>query len=399
MRPVQRLAAAAFLSLLGLGGLAGGMPASAAEGFPACLAERSGGVAADRVQALARGFNIPSWMDRPDGKTPSRTVLRHLRLLGMTHVRLPVRGELVMARFMDPTAVAAQLSALRGALSLLLDEGYAVSVDLHPGGPFADLYKSDPEAAAKAVENAWDNLASVITQFPPDRIFAEVLNEPVTDEDTWRVHLPRFLAHMRALMPETTLIAEPYGPQRPEVLLGMKPVDDPNVVYAVHFYDPMAFTHQGLTWSTDADPLTHLKNVPFPASKTDPAIRQLLIDLRAEGHAASSRFLDSSLSRDWTPHSADRLFEAVADWSAKNNRVVILNEFGVLRFAAQPDDRARWLASVVTAAEDKGCVGWTHWDFADGFGLLDPSTGLPDPLVMKALFEPEALLSDRSPGN
>ncbi|ODN71380.1 glycoside hydrolase family 5 protein [Methylobrevis pamukkalensis] len=389
---IRRPALAMRLAALALAGLlAGTSPGMAAGAFPGCLTDRDLGVAPERLGALARGFNLPGWLDRPDGIPPERSVLRHLRILGMTHIRLPVTGELVMAKFSDEGTITRHLTHLRAALDLLLDEGFAVSVDLHPGSHFAELYRDDSEAGALAVEDAWTRMAAVVAGYPKDRVFAEVLNEPVTTQDVWAEHLPRFLAHLRALLPETTLIAQPYGPQRPEVLLGMTPFDDPNIVYAVHFYDPMVFTHQGLTWSTDADPLTHLKGVPFPARRLDPKIRQMIVDLRAEGRASSAAVLDSALARDWNAQSADRLFDALRTWSDTNRRAVILNEFGVLRFEAAPDDRARWLAAVVTAAEARGCAAWTHWDYADGFGLLDPGTGLPDDLVMRALLDPGSI--------
>ncbi len=394
-RRLGRLALAVGVAAGVLGGVGADVAsAAAATPFPACLTDNDQGVPAERLKALARGFNIPSWLDRPDGRGPERMVLRHLSILGMTHVRLPVRGELVMAHFSDAATIERHLGQLRRAIDILVSEGYAVSVDLHPGGPFADLYASDRAAAATAVEDAWTRMAPVLGEFSPGKVFAEVLNEPVTSRSVWAEDLPRFVAHIRALLPQTTIIASPYGPQRPEELLGMTPFEDPNVVYAVHFYDPMPFTHQGLTWSSEADPLRHLAGVPFPASKSDPKVRRMILDLRANGHAASSRLLDGALNREWTVHSADRLFDALRDWSTTHKRSVIVNEFGVLRFVAKPDDRARWLAAVVTAAETRACAGWTHWDYADGFGLLDPATGLPDPVVMEALFAPAKVIGD-----
>ena len=43
-----------------------------------------------------------------------------------------------------------------------------------------------------------------------------------------------------------------------------------------------------------------------------------------------------------------------------------------------------WLP--LTAYARAHCWGWTHWELAQGFGLLDSSTGKPDPDVMRALL-------------
>jgi endoglucanase len=45
----------------------------------------------------------------------------------------------------------------------------------------------------------------------------------------------------------------------------------------------------------------------------------------------------------------------------------------------------RWLSSVVKFAEAQ-CWGWAHWEYAQGFGLLDAKTRKPDPDVMRALL-------------
>jgi hypothetical protein len=39
------------------------------------------------------------------------------------------------------------------------------------------------------------------------------------------------------------------------------------------------------------------------------------------------------------------------------------------RLKAAASDRARWLRAVRGAAESR-CIGWAHWDYADGFGFV-----------------------------
>ena len=76
-------------------------------------------------------------------------------------------------------------------------------------------------------------------------------------------------------------------------------------------------------------------------------------------------------------------FDMMADWSIKHARPVIVNEFGVLSYHAPRQARLDWLAAVRRQAE-KRCLGWAHWGFQDGFGLMDPETGMPDPGIMQA---------------
>ena len=79
-------------------------------------------------------------------------------------------------------------------------------------------------------------------------------------------------------------------------------------------------------------------------------------------------------------------FGMMAAWSERHGRPVIVNEFGALTFVAPRASRLRWLAAVSRQA-DAHCIGWTHWDFQDGFGLMDPDTGMPDKRVVDALIK------------
>jgi endoglucanase len=77
-------------------------------------------------------------------------------------------------------------------------------------------------------------------------------------------------------------------------------------------------------------------------------------------------------------------FDMMSGWSERHSRPVIVNEFGVLSYRAPRESRLDWLAAVRGSAEER-CIGWTHWDFQDGFGLIDPATGMPDPEILDAL--------------
>jgi endoglucanase len=158
------------------------------------------------------------------------------------------------------------------------------------------------------------------------------------------------------------------------------------VIYAVHFYQPMTFTHQGLDWSP-TDPLRLLSNIPFPSVSDRPGIEVRSERLMKEGHAEAARLLQNELRSPWT---ADRIAAELARagaWSVAHHRPVILNEFGALSVKSQPADRARWLATVRQAAE-QNCLGWAHWEYADSFGFVRREAGreILDERVVDALL-------------
>jgi endoglucanase len=301
----------------------------------------------------------------------------------MTHVRLPTLGECLMSRFADAATMRAAISDLQRAVDGLLRLDFAVSVDMHPGGEFAQLYRTDAEAAYSALADGWRRLARTLRALPADRVFGELLNEPPTDDSVWRPHAARLARELRSELPATTFIVEPAPFQRVEALAAWRPLDDANIVYAFHYYDPMAFTHQGLTWDRGS-PLARLEGVPFPASRDDPSTLRLLERLRASGETELAQSIDRALETPWNRRAIDNQFAPLADWSRKHGAPVILNEFGVLRLKAERAARLEWLRDVREAAEARG-FGWTHWEYGQAFGFLD-AAGHPDLALIDALL-------------
>ena len=336
-----------------------------------------------RAALLKRGFNLPDQVPLQPSALPRRATLKFLRERGMTHVRLPVRGEKLMTRFSSAATIRATLDDFDRTLDSLLDLDFAVTADMHPGGDFGRLHRSDPEEAFVALIEGWRNLAKRIGRLPPSRVFAELLNEPNTDDAIWRAQAARLVVDLRSQLPSTTFIAGPAPYQRVEALAGWRPLDDKNIVYAFHYYDPMAFTHQGLTWDPSS-PLSRLEGVPFPTWRGEPGINRLLEALRARGDLDLALSIDQALDKPWTAQTIAGQFAPLAAWSRTHDAPVILNEFGALRFKAPRAARLAWLKAVRETAQAKG-FGWAHWDYNQGFGLLD-ETGKPDSALIDVLL-------------
>ncbi len=337
-------------------------------------------VAPARLAALSRGFNADGWIN---GEVPSRELLQQLRRAGMSQVRLPVPAERVMPRFGSKVERDETLAVLDKALKQLTALGYAISVDLHPGERFNRLHKQDPDAALREMQEAWSGLAGIMHSYPADRIFAELLNEPDIDADTWQRQAETLAAFVRKLLPANTLIVGPVNWQRADSLPRFRPLADPDVVYAIHFYDPMVFTHQA-HWDAQ-DPLHDIIDLPYPINAGDPKVQAIRSDLQARGAVKALGMLDVAIAAAKDRPVADRWLAPALAWQQQFRRPIIINEFGVLKAGAPRQSRLRWLAEVTAYAREH-CWGWTHWELAQGFGLVDRSTGRADPDVMRALL-------------
>lgn len=372
-RLVRRIDAAVILAALAL--------VTSPVARAACI-DAASAVPAPRLQALARGFNLAGQLDGTASALLHEDLLRELRKRGMRHVRLPVPAETVMSAFSGKDAIERQLAALWTFVGQLIDIGYVVSIDLHPGERFQALHRNKPDAALNALEDAWRTLAPLVRQFPPDRVFAELLNEPDVSPQRWQEQMRQLAELVRKELPQTTLIVGPVNWQRADSLPAFQPLDDPNVVYAIHFYDPMAFTHQG-HWDPN-DPLSEIIDLPFPLSGSDRTVASLRAKLQAAPKPKALHELDLAIAMSEHGDLVARQLAPALAWQAKYRRPIIINEFGVLKHHAPPASRIRWLHDVTTFAEAH-CFGWTHWEYAQGFGLLNEQQQLDEPVVRALL--------------
>lgn len=332
---------------------------------------------------LARGFSLTGWLDEAKPREPDFVTLRSLRGRGFLHVRLPVLAENLMPRFVSAETAQATRVALTAAIDRLTALGYAVVVDMHGDSGLHALFQTDPDAARDAVIGAWTALGPMMRARADKAVMAEVLNEPPVSDLVWADMQPRIVAAMRIAMPATTFVVSTGGPQRVERLTASKPIGDRNTVYAVHYYDPMAFTHQGAAWMKP-DPIAWLHDVPFPILLGDQRLVKLAASLRAAGLTSVAAYVEGFHDRSFGVAEVRAHIRSLADWSTTNGRQVVIGEFGVYRGAVSQVYRAQWLATVSRAAVDN-CIGWTHWEYRDGFGLLDGKTGVPDEGTLNAL--------------
>jgi hypothetical protein len=98
---------------------------------------------------------------------------------------------------------------------------------------------------------------------------------------------------------------------------------------------------------------------PILARTSDPSVRNLL---------------QAYAEQRWDAAAIDRLIERAASWRDRYGVPIICTELGVYRPASPPDDRVAWLRDVRASLERRQ-IGWTAWDYAGGFGVVDGSAG------------------------
>ncbi len=342
-----------------------------------------------RAAHLRYGINLSEWFAQvydPKGYTKEHfetwTTAQDIALIkamNFDHVRLSVNPQPMFRHNEADRIPADYLAYLDAAVKMILDQGLAVILDIHPESDFKQKLVAD-DSFVEQFEDFWRAFARHYSSTNPDLVFFEILNEPeFRDRYRWEGVQSRLAAAIREGAPAHTIIVAGANWSADNELLFIEPLHDPNTIYNFHFYDPHIFTHQGATWTTNFQ--HYLADLPYPSTPENVRAAANLIPDAANRLAAIRYGFDR-----WNSARIDTEFDQVAAWGKRWNVPLTCNEFGVYRKTANPQSRAAWLSDVRTSLE-KHNIGWTMWDYSGGFAVVVKQNGQSqvDDLTVRAL--------------
>ena len=346
-------------------------------------------VSASRLARLRRGVNASGWFAQvydKNGYTKEHfqnwTTAEDIALIksmGFDHVWLSVNPQPMMMNHRPDEIPAEYLGYLDSAVKMILEQGLAVVIDLHPESEFkARLAKDD--GFVQEFSDFWRALAWHYSTWDAERVFFEILNEPeLSDRYRWYGVQAKLAAAIREGAPQHTIIATGARWSSDDELVFLEPLRDSNVIYNFHFYEPTIFTHQGATWGSY---FWHwVKGVHYPSSPESAA------KAAAGMPDAVDRLAVIRYGQDhWDASRIDTEITQVAEWARQRGVPVVCNEFGVYRDYTEPQDREAWIHDVRTALERHG-MGWTMWDYSGNFGVVKKKDerSVPDEVILRAL--------------
>ena len=323
-------------------------------------AETNNSVAQRRAAHLRHGINLSEWFAQvydPKGYTKEHLIgwvtaddIALIKSMGFDHVRLSVNPEPMMRHNMADHIPPDYLGYLDEAVKMILDQGLAVIIDMHPESEFkAKLVQQDN--FVEQFSDFWRAIAQHYSTYDPEMVYFEVLNEPeFRDPYRWAGVQAKLANSIREGTPHHTIIAAGANWSDVQDLLAMMPLADKNVIYNFHFYDPHTFTHQGATWGVN---YWHFENkLAYPASM-ETAEKVAASEPDPVNRLAVLRYgLDH-----WDAHRIGVEIGQASEWAKHWNVPLTCNEFGVYRKVSDPQDRARWLHDLRTMLEQDG-IGW-----------------------------------------
>ena len=342
-------------------------------------------LARERADRLQRGINTSHWFAQSGDYSrqhlethTSSSDLALIREMGFDHVRLSIEPK-ILATLEEPTRLdPSNLRLLRQAIADVLENDLAVMVDIHPASSYKHQLADSPEAA-RAFARFWGELAGALSDFDPERVFFEILNEPeVEDRSLWESIQEQSASAIRRAAPRHTIIATGHRWSGPQQLVQLTPLTDPNIIYAFHYYRPHTFTHQGASWGADFWP--HITRLPYPSTPAAVAATAETID-----DSTARQAVEEYGRERWDGDKILGEIAEVAAWGERHGVPIVCNEFGVYRRHSDPAHRAAWLEDVRNTLEQYG-IPWAMWDYQGGFSVVNgDEEKTPDETTLEAL--------------
>ncbi|WP_461246644.1 glycoside hydrolase family 5 protein [Treponema sp. R6D11] len=321
-----------------------------------------------------RGINMGGWLSQIDAiqeKDPDKFpgIDKHMETFlgakdfanvknwGFDHVRIPVDSYLFFTE--DEKPIENRFVHLDNAVEYAKQNGLKMILDLHecPGHDFSEAAKtpvqklfSGDDTYIKKTEAIWAYLAERYSG--GEHVLFETLNEPVAPTpEIWNNVKDRLCREIRRHAPKSTIVTGSNMWNWPSTYDFLTPFDDDNIIYSVHFYEPLLFTHQNAPWIENPE---IKKERPYPADYGNGFVRKYGMELSAGV---------------WDRERLVCEFTPVNMFRKKYNAKIICDEFGVYT-PVELQSQLRWYEDLLSVLKEMG-IGFSYWNYKNlDFGII-----------------------------
>lgn len=337
------------------------------------------------IQKFQKGINIGGWLSQYEfaAKEPltgenlsghfdtfiSEGDIRRIGEWGFDHIRLPVSGYLLYDR--EKKQIKPEIMAYIDRCVLWCAAyGLNMVLDLHD--LWGNVYGAmDTVMPLLEDEKLKDNFYRIWEEFAQHfrgketgiTVMFELLNE-VSDASgyLWNRMYKEAVKRIRSIDKERPILAGSNAQNSVSCLSQLDLLEDENVCYNFHFYEPLVFTHQKAHFSEELKEFNQTVTYPGDISgfrdylKKHPQY-QMKYALTAE-ETVNDRAL------------MERLLEHARKFAAYSGCQLYCGEFGVID-SAPPEEAAKWVRDLTGMFADYR-IGHALWNYKGlDFGLLD----------------------------
>ena len=328
-----------------------------------------------KLDGYMKGVNLGGWLSQ--GSLELSHIdsfikdddIKRIKDMGCDHLRLPVDFENIYdEKKKCDNPIGYKYIDL--CIEWCKKYGLNVVLDLHkaPGYVFDDFEYSNGffknEDLMKLFLDIWDRLSKRYAKYS-DMMMFEMLNE-VTSFDVineWNDLALRCIKVIRKNAPKVKILYGGVGYSSVKAVKYIPKPYDSNIVFNVHCYEPMAFSHQGAYW-VDKMPLDFRISYPVEEDK----YRELasICPSIVNGTMGDS---DNALKM-LKDNFFINLFKECVDCAEKYNVGLYCGEYGVID-RADIKSTVRWIKDINHAFEYYG-IGRALWSYKKmDFGLID----------------------------
>lgn len=326
---------------------------------------------------LARGVNMFDWFMGPNIYEEGHQAayiddqgIKKLRRAGFTHIRLPVYGKFIFdTDYVEAPVLETRIADLDTAIDRIISQGLTVVLTLFPED---EMYRLANNLFSGHIiyGNIWSQLAERYQSYATDRIYFELINEPhfqafLGDTDaraSFEALRTILVSAVRSKTRAHWIIIPSYDYNTVQNVIDYnQTISDTKTIYTGHFYEKIAFTHQGV--EDFGDPVVvALRNIPYPPRQPvcNVNIAALPDDIEAQ--------MQWYCPLGFGPDDIEAQFLAFQQWAKAKNVPIYLGEFGAYRKYCIQGDAEQWIFDVRTSAE-RNRIPWAYWSYKGAFAL------------------------------
>ena len=328
-----------------------------------------------KLEGFQKGVNLGGWLSQASLERKhieefiKEEDIKRIKEIGCDHLRLPVDFENIYdEKLKKPVEIGYEF--IDKCIAWCQKYNLNVVLDLHkaPGYTFDDFEYSAGFFTNKDLQqlflDIWDNLSKRYAKYS-DMMMFEMLNEVTSFEviDEWNDLALRCIKTIRKNSPDVKILYGGVGYSSVKAVKFIPAPFDKNIVFNVHCYEPMAFSHQGAYWMEHM-PLDF--RMPYPVDETK--YRELASICEAIKYGtlgdADNAF---KLLKD---NFFNNLFKEAVECAEKYDVPLYCGEYGVID-RADPDSTLRWIKDINKTFEHYG-IGRALWSYKKmDFGLID----------------------------
>ena len=301
-----------------------------------------------KINGFYKGINFGGWLSQCNYEKEHLDTFiiendfKTIASWGADHVRVPFDYNILENS--DGSFSEEGFSYLDKAVEYSKKYNLNIILDLHKTAGFSfDYYAEnesgffDSEEYQERFYRLWEEVARRYGSMSSFVAF-ELLNE-VTDAsfiDAWNRIANECIRRIRKIAKDTLILVGSYHNNSADTVQFLDAPYDNNVIYNMHCYEPLKFTHQGAYWTTAIIPE---ERIPFEGSET------------------SAEYFE-------------KLFSTAIAKAEEFNTGLYCGEYGCIDVVS-PEDTVKWYRTINSVFEKHG-IGRAAWNYkAMDFGLSD----------------------------